>query len=144
MPMMRMTPRTAALDARRAHFGPDRPEMYDSLNLLGSLREEQGRYDDVMELYQQAREGRARFYGPAHSETMNPGRGLIRSLTAAERFDDAERMALEALAVCREADGDDDSTTTQIRELLVTLYERWNRPDEAARYRPAWATGVSP
>jgi serine/threonine-protein kinase len=56
-------------------------------------------------------------------------------LTALGRYAEAEPLLLESLAAFRGRLGDGDSRTVRTLRRAVELYEVWERPDEAARYR---------
>jgi tetratricopeptide (TPR) repeat protein/predicted Ser/Thr protein kinase len=60
---------------------------------------------------------------------------LGRCLTMLDRFDEAERSLLRAHERLTETLGDKHERTGQAAAALVALYERWNRPDDATRWR---------
>ncbi|MFH1420099.1 MAG: tetratricopeptide repeat protein [Planctomycetota bacterium] len=55
-------------------------------------------------------------------------------LRAMDRFDDAERVLLEAHAKLNESLGRAHHRTSGISTQLTKLYEAWGRPEEAAKY----------
>ncbi len=67
---------------------------------------------------------------------------LGESLTALERFAEAEDYLTRSYEVIREARGADDLKTRDAQDRLVELYRAWNQPDKLARYQqPALPVG---
>ena len=62
-------------------------------------------------------------------------RDLGAALAATGELARAEPLLLESLETLRRERGESNYATTEARGQLVTLYERWNRPEDAARYR---------
>jgi serine/threonine-protein kinase len=61
--------------------------------------------------------------------------GVVR--VRAARYAEAEQILLPAYDALRASRGDTAPETTTVRRHLADLYERWQRPQLAARYRPA-------
>jgi eukaryotic-like serine/threonine-protein kinase len=65
---------------------------------------------------------------------------LGKSMLRQGKFPEAEPILLQSYAILEKQRGINDPGTRQVRSWLVQLYEGWNKPDAAARYRSA-ATG---
>jgi hypothetical protein len=57
------------------------------------------------------------------------------ALVGLERFEEAEALALDNHRLRGERFGADHSLTAEAADVLVEIYEKTGRPDEAARYR---------
>ena len=60
---------------------------------------------------------------------------LAESLTAQKKYNEAERVLLEAYQDANEVQGVQHWRTKHTARELVKLYEAWNKPDLAAKYR---------
>jgi len=60
---------------------------------------------------------------------------LGKCLVMLEKFQQAESVLTATFNGLRETAGLDDGTTQDVIQTLVGLYESWNKPDEAERYR---------
>ncbi len=58
-----------------------------------------------------------------------------RVLLAMKRFEETETLVRDLLDRAQRLDGADAESTRRLRALLVSLYEDWNKPDEAAKWR---------
>lgn len=84
-----------------------------------------------------------RILGFDHPQTATKMRALGRLLTQLGRYDEAESRLLEALSIEKGAYGPTHSRLAPTLEGLVTLYEAWNRPEDAAAYRDTLSTVTS-
>jgi hypothetical protein len=53
----------------------------------------------------------------------------------AKRFADAELLLLESYTTLKSVQGDHSPPTLEAARRLVTLYQSWGKPQEAARYQ---------
>jgi serine/threonine protein kinase/Tfp pilus assembly protein PilF len=60
------------------------------------------------------------------------------SLTAQKKYEEAEKILLEAYKDASEVQGTQHWRAKEAAHELAKLYEAWNRPNEAARYRPLY------
>ncbi|MBL8751004.1 MAG: tetratricopeptide repeat protein [Planctomycetes bacterium] len=58
-----------------------------------------------------------------------------RVLLAMKRYEETEALVRDLLDRAQRLDGADAESTKRVRALLVSLYEAWNKPDEAAKWR---------
>jgi tetratricopeptide (TPR) repeat protein len=118
-------------------FGPDHPTVaFDEINYAAHLCEV-GRAGEGVVLASDA----VRIVGDA----LDPGQWEVgaaraargRCLKALGRFAEGEQELLEALRVTESALGSTHSRVDGIRVSLADLYDAWEKPAEAARYREA-------
>ena len=86
-------------------------------------------------------------------EVLRPGHGALGETLldlgallleqGAERFDEAEQRLLESHVILEAAFGSADERTIRARATLISLYEAWGMPDEAAKWRVPGAAAVS-
>jgi serine/threonine-protein kinase len=72
--------------------------------------------------------------GAGHAWTAFAQAVLATCLTAMQRFDEAERLLLEAYATLRETSGEQNSYTQDARARLARLYEAWGKPELAKQF----------
>jgi hypothetical protein len=51
------------------------------------------------------------------------------------RFEEAEPLALRALAIRDSTSGPADADTRQSMDQVIKLYQAWGKPERAAKYR---------
>ncbi len=73
--------------------------------------------------------------GDDHWRTVRAMIGLARALLGAERYEEAADRALEAHRHLLAQNGEDAREVRQARALLAQIYEAWERPEEADRWR---------
>ncbi len=74
---------------------------------------------------------------PEHWQTAVSASHLGACLTALRRFDEAEALLVSSYDTLVEKRGPEHRGTVAARQLLIELYDAWDRPREAARYRAA-------
>ena len=67
--------------------------------------------------------------------------GYGEALTFLKRYDDAEKTLLSAHARLSGSLGETHAKTLQAVEALVKLYETWDKPEQAARWRARLSAG---
>lgn len=124
-----------ALAIRRRVLGEEHPQTATSVANVAELYALEGRHQEAEPLYRKALELRLRFLGDKHADTLDSLRGLIRSLVELRRFEEAESLALEAHRELSTALGVAHPQTQRAAALLADLYDRWEKPDQAAAWR---------
>jgi tetratricopeptide (TPR) repeat protein len=61
--------------------------------------------------------------------------GLGRTLVQQSQMPEAESLLLEGYGMLQASPGDAASANQEALKTLVNLYEKWDKPDEASRYR---------
>jgi serine/threonine-protein kinase len=67
-----------------------------------------------------------------------------RCLIELQQYPEAESALRDAHALLRDRGNDPDVGAPRARRLLVSLYEAWGRPQQAARYRSAEPADAAP
>jgi serine/threonine-protein kinase len=75
--------------------------------------------------------------GSNHAWTANARSLVGQSLVAQGRYPEAEPWLLEGYSGLRQASGDAHAFTQRALGWIVTMYEEWGRPEEAAEFRAA-------
>ncbi len=116
-------------------LGDDHPAVGSTLVLYGQSLLRIGRVAEGEASLRDALRIRERAMPPGHWLIAATRSAVGEALVLRQRYPDAERMLIGALATLRSARGEDAELTRLARARLVTLYEHWGRPAEAARYR---------
>jgi tetratricopeptide (TPR) repeat protein len=124
-----------ALEIRRRILSEDNPTVGNSYSALSRLRIAQGRYAEaqdyaerVVEIYIDSL--------PEGSWRTATARGLLGASLAGQRlFERAEPLLVDAYDTVGAARGTDSASARWFADRLIEMYEAWNRPEEAARYR---------
>jgi len=106
-----------------------------ALELLGRLYLEHGDAAAAEPPARAALELLQQTLGAAHRRTALAARDLASCLTARGRFEEAEPLLLESYSQIKAAFGDRRRETVQTLTALVHLYDGWEKPAEADRYR---------
>ncbi|HEY6564434.1 MAG TPA: tetratricopeptide repeat protein, partial [Pirellulaceae bacterium] len=126
-------------DGRLAKLGANHLETLISLNNLGLIMKSLGKLDDAERYLRQALDGRRANLGPDHPDTLRSLHQLGELLAERKRYDEAEPLLLQAhagmLQRAAKVPGESKDRLTTVRQLLVQLYEAWDKPDEAAKWR---------
>ncbi len=131
-----------ALEAYRAALTEHRREIDEDDELAGFLLHQIGasllgaqEYAAARESLEEALALRERISGPDGAGTRATLYVLGRTLLGLESFEDCERVALEFHERTLRTVGAEHDHAQLARKLLAELYERWGRPDEAAKWR---------
>ncbi len=131
-----------SLDIREKAFGPVHRDVSVSLERLGTARALMGDCSGAVPVLERALDVTRKTMPMDHSRMGVVGSSLGVCLAEARRFDEAERVLLEAHRVLELRDTTEDAATANATHL-VALYERLGRPEEAARYRSDMRAGDS-
>ena len=123
------------MEGYRRVLGEEHPSTVASVAALAGIRRHQGRFTDALPLYREALEKRSRALGYDSGETLHVFRGLVETLIALERFEEAGPLANECYERHVSTLGPDHEDTRAAVQLLVDLYEAWDKPDRADEYR---------
>ena len=104
---------------------------------LGLILNKSGRFQEAESYLRQALEIRTRLL-PKGNQLIAASQGALgECLTTEKRFADAEPLLLESYTTLKGVQGDHSPPTLEAARRLVTLYQAWGKPQEAARYQPA-------
>jgi serine/threonine protein kinase len=115
-------------------------EDFDGINhnlykSLGTTYRLQGRYDEAEKFLTEALKAIRLQMGSEHPLVIHYMLYLAQLHIDQERYDDAEKLLLEAVDVSRDKLGNTHPHTLKLINNLITLYEAWNKPEKAARWR---------
>jgi eukaryotic-like serine/threonine-protein kinase len=124
-----------ALTVYRHDLGDENPYTLKVIHDLGTLHREQGRYQDANDLLCAARAGRRENLGPDHPDTLESMHELGVLHLKQSQYESAESTLLEAYKkrVARLRPG--HPHTGETVDILIQLYEAWDRPEEAKEWR---------
>jgi serine/threonine protein kinase/Tfp pilus assembly protein PilF len=122
------------VEQRRAILGSDHPDTLISASALAKGLAEQGQLDEAAALHAEVIES-ARRVMPDHWRLAMMLSSYGDCLLQLERHGDAEAVWIESHRKLEETFGQDDARTSKVTGQLVMLYEAWERPDDAARWR---------
>ncbi|MGE4198959.1 MAG: tetratricopeptide repeat protein [Phycisphaerales bacterium] len=126
--------RTMAADLK-VHGEQSRQFFTAEVN-LGLLLVATNRADEALPLFQHAVAGIDQMLGPTHWMAGAGRTFLGECLTALHRFDDAEKTLLQSHAMLTQSLGPAHDRTKTAADKLVKLYEAWNKPEDADKWRP--------
>ncbi|MFN0134432.1 MAG: tetratricopeptide repeat protein [Phycisphaerales bacterium] len=116
-------------------LGPGHPSTVITLNNLAKLYQRQKAFDKALPIYERAVEGAQKAFPPGHLFTAAMTNSLGSTLTSLGRYEQAEPKLLEARALLEAWPNDDRGVKADNANMLVRLYEAWNKPDEAAKWK---------
>jgi serine/threonine protein kinase/Tfp pilus assembly protein PilF len=116
-------------------LGPDGEQVAYLLHQRCAALRGLERNEEALEAIEEALALRERILGPSSETTRVSVVMNADTLAKLGRFEDAERLALELHRACEADAATSASFRTSVRALLERIYERWNRPEEAARWR---------
>jgi eukaryotic-like serine/threonine-protein kinase len=128
----------SALDARRRVLGPAHPDTLDNMISLAEVRIEQKKYADAEPLLREALAGYEKT-APGSWPLFRSQSLLGSSLAAQGRFAEAEPLLVEGYngmtGQTEEIPFEFRSTIDGTLQQIVQMYERWEKPDNAAAWR---------
>ncbi len=120
-----------SLVLREDAYGPDHPEVAQSLNGLAAALGDLGRRDEAILHAQRALKIEETSRGADHPELVFPLNNLASILLQARRLDEAEPHLVRARKILDARDLGDNSLSAMVDESLATLALARGRPDEA-------------
>ena len=124
-----------ALDLLRKYFGPEHSRTVVTTATLGMTLTRAGKAAEGEPYLREALALRKKILPPENPAIFRTESELGACLTAQKRYDEAEPLLLGGYNGLNSKLGDKDSRTIEARQRLVQLYETWNKPEQAARYR---------
>jgi len=124
-----------ALAVVRALLGDEHPRVGVSLYNLGRLLYRKGDYAAAIAPLEEALPIVERTSPSGHWRPGNLQSMIGHCLSRTGRYEEAEPLLLAGLETVRADRGDDDRRTITANKRVVELYELWDKPEAAARYR---------
>lgn len=133
-----------ALAMNERIYPSDHPEIAITKSGMAVLLLETDRPDEALEMARSATDSLAASFGEDHWRVGWARTLQGASLTALERFGEAEPLLLEGYAVLSASTGARMSQVESALRYLVELYRTWGRPEEADRYSGLRAAAEAP
>ncbi len=132
----------------RELLGSDHPELAGTLYNLGTLLAGAADAAGAEPLFRECFAIRTRRLPAGDLRTATAEQALGGCLVALQRYSEAEPLVLEGYHTLEAALGPQHARTLAALRAVVDLYEKWDRPDEADRFRallpaPTSASGPS-
>jgi serine/threonine protein kinase/Flp pilus assembly protein TadD len=124
-----------ALQLFEKSLAPDHQYVASALTELGSVLTELGRPEEAEPLLLRAVEIRTNDYPETHPLVAATNTVYGHALARLGRYDEAERLLIDNLPYLTPATGGTDRRSRRALAWTVSLYEDWERPEEAERYR---------
>jgi non-specific serine/threonine protein kinase/serine/threonine-protein kinase len=121
--------------ARTIALGLDHPDTLNTRRNLGRTLMQAGRYEEALPICRDAAAGMETALPPGHPRTATTTRDVGVILLTLERFEESETALLRAHEMLVARAGEDHPETQETIALLVSLYDAWDRPDDAATWR---------
>lgn len=123
------------LDADRATFGEDHPFIADDLRKIASVQERMGKLDAAEKHYREAIEIQRKTFAEDSWQIATTNSLLGGCLAKQGDSEQAEPLLIPSYEIIANTFGEDHPRSKAVRGRIVTFYEAWGRPEEAARYR---------
>ncbi|MEM7353276.1 MAG: serine/threonine-protein kinase [Acidobacteriota bacterium] len=124
-----------AIEIMRPALGEAHPHVARSQTALGKILLMDGRRGEAEAVLRAALKAQVEGLPTGHRRTLLTQLFLGQCLADTGRFEEAEPLLVTALDGHREARGPEHEYTREAIAALVALYDAWNRPEDAARYR---------
>jgi Flp pilus assembly protein TadD len=102
---------------------------------LATTYDRLGRFVEAEETYLKTIDAKRRVLGEAHDSTNITRRRLASMYEMQHRYSDAESELLAAESALRASSKVSSGSSRSTVAQLITLYEVWNKPREAAEWR---------
>jgi tetratricopeptide (TPR) repeat protein len=123
------------LTLREEALGDDHPRVAESLQYQGAVLRELGDLQQSEALLRRSLRLHRSGLPQKHWYLSKPLQGLAQTLIARRKFSEAENRLLESHSLFEEQVWHHGSRRIAGLRLLVDLYQKWNRPEDAARYQ---------
>jgi tetratricopeptide (TPR) repeat protein len=124
-----------ALETQRRVLGNEHPYTLTSIVNMGGQLMSQGKYDEAQVYLAEALEGFRRVLGNEHPSTLISIVNMGGQLMNQGKYDEAQVYLAEALEGFRRVLGNEHPHTLYSINALVELYDAWEKPEEAKKYR---------
>ncbi len=124
-----------ALEADRVTFGEDHPYVANDLQRLASVQERMGELDKAEKNFQEALEIQRKTFAEDSWQVATTKSLLGDCLAKQGDSEQAEPLLVPSYEIIVNTFGEDHPRSKAARGRIVTFYEAWGRPEEAASYR---------
>lgn len=119
----------------RAAVGPESFQLAQNLRTRGIILLSLERAEEAKPVLDEAVRIQTVALREGHWETAMSRAAVGACLAAARKFDEAEPLLTEGYAAVSEARGVDAWLSRFLAQQVVSMYENWGKPNEAAKYR---------
>ncbi len=123
------------LDLQTQVLGAEHRDTRISRVTLQNIYFQQGRFADAETIARQVLESSQRRVGDDHPETLTDMHNLATIVDAFKRYDDAEAIYLKTIEGKIKVYPDGHPSTGRTMQRLISMYERWGKPQKAAEWR---------
>ncbi|MEY2577742.1 MAG: eukaryotic-like serine/threonine-protein kinase [Verrucomicrobiota bacterium] len=124
-----------ALDLLRQSLGPDQPVFANTASTLGLVLTREGKAEDGEVYLRDALTIRKKILAAGDFMIPYAASALGECLTMQKRYAEAEPLLIDSYHELKSKLGDQNKRTLEARQRLVKLYELWEKPELAVRYR---------
>lgn len=124
-----------AIDIAREAFGDDHYAGAITTSKLAGIVHDRGDHERAERLYREAVVRMRNHFADDHPSVMFTEARRARCLMDMGRHAEAETILLDGFRRFDESRGREDGYTQQVLEMLVGLYDKQGRTDDAAKYR---------
>jgi serine/threonine protein kinase len=124
-----------ALEVIRCKLGEEHPWIPSFMYSIGVIYKAQQRYDEAEKLISGALEISRRTRGDLGIETLNIMVHLGLLYKEQQRYQDAEQLLIETIQGRLKVLSEKHPDTVLVINELIDLYETWNKPEEAEKWR---------
>ena len=123
------------LEAKLRVFGPEHPQVLSSMNGLGMALTAEEDFDEAVAIFEELVALADNQYQSTHRKSVLYRMHYGDCLLKMGRTSEAEEVLTQMYVGLRDALGPSHSSTMEVAELLVGLYEAEGQPEKAAKYR---------
>jgi tetratricopeptide (TPR) repeat protein len=127
-------PQETALRLRRGHLGDEHPDTLGSINNMGLLLKNQGKYEEALSYYTEALEGLRRVVGDEHPSTLSSINNMGILLKNQGKYEEALPYYTEALETRRRVLGDEHPSTLRSINNMGVVLNQLGKHEEALPY----------
>ncbi|MEM3192527.1 MAG: tetratricopeptide repeat protein, partial [Candidatus Parvarchaeota archaeon] len=120
-----------SLEMDKKYFGEEHPNVARDLNNLGTVYDQQVRYDDAVIAFKQALEMDKKYFGEEHPNVARDLNNLGMVYGDQGRYDDALIMHKQVLEIDKKYFGEEHPFVAGDLDNLGTVYEQQGRYDDA-------------
>jgi len=122
------------LELSRRSLGDEHPETLEAMGLLARVYSKQGRYEEAEPLYKAILETQRRL-GIQDEKVLRQLVGLADLYVEQARYGEAEPLLQQQFQSRVEQFGPQHPHTIESLNVLIALYEAWNKPEKAEEWR---------
>lgn len=124
-----------AMQIDRQTYGEGVPQLATGLAIMGNVECRMGRYAAAESYLREALRLRGLEKNQSPYTVSDIKAYIGECLTAQNRFEEAEPLLIESYDSMKPKQAPQSFRLKEAKHRLISLYERWNKPEMAARYR---------